>query len=322
MSNIKGKAGKGTLAIFLLAAVAALVIAVLTTTISVSAQSDDPDWQQPPTGLTVSAGDEAGKLDITWDANSQATKTLSSYRVAWAPDGEDFRSWTDADWNAFPTTNRLTVTGLSAGETYKVRVRARYDDNKKSRWSGAATGQSGAAPDPTPNSAATRQPVITGTAQARSGPSVTIQTSQTQAHEGGLATFTLKRTGGSYTNSLTVQVKTWETNHLLPDNATEQFHDVTFGRRDNVATLEVLVYKDQLVDTGAPELKAQVQAPSDSSYTVGTPDTAAVGVIHVGYSLPAGVTNIGITVDDPEINEGGSVTFTVTRSGETTQPSP
>ena len=46
MSNIRGKAGKGTLAIFLLAAVAALVIAVLTTTISVSAQSQDPDW--PP----------------------------------------------------------------------------------------------------------------------------------------------------------------------------------------------------------------------------------------------------------------------------------
>ena len=161
---------------------------------------------------------------------------------------------------------------------------------------------------------------LTSHAQGPNPVYVSIQTSQTEAHEGGLATFTLKRTGGSYTNSLTVQVKTWETNHLLPDNATEQFHDVTFGRRYNVATLEVLVYKDQEVDVGAPELKAQVQAPSDSSYTVGTPDTAAVGVIHVGYSLPAGVTNIGITVDDPEINEGGSVTFTVTRSGETTQP--
>ena len=33
---------------------------------------------------------------------------------------------------------------------------------------------------------------------------VSIQTSQTQVHEGGLAAFTLKRTGGSYTNSLTV----------------------------------------------------------------------------------------------------------------------
>ena len=115
-------------------------------------------------------------------------------------------------------------------------------------------------------------------------------------------------------------MKTWETNHLLPNNATEQFHDVTFPARDKVATLEVLVYKDQLVDAGAPELKAQVQAPSDSSYTVGTPDTAAVGVIHVAYPLPAGVTNIGITVYDPQIDEGTSVTFTVTRSGVTTQP--
>ena len=82
MSNIKGKAGRGALAISSLAAVAALVIAALTTAISVSAQSQDPDWRQAPAGLTVSAGDEAGKLDIAWDAHSQATKTLSDYRVA------------------------------------------------------------------------------------------------------------------------------------------------------------------------------------------------------------------------------------------------
>ena len=164
MSHIKGKARKGTLALFSLVAVAALVIAVLTSTISVSAQSQDRDWRQSPTGLTVSAGDEAGELDITWDAHSQATKTLSDYRVAWTPDGADFKAPGETDWNAFPTTNRLTVTGLTAGETYKVKVRARYDDNKKSRWSVVVTGQSGAAP---PNSAATGQPVITGTAQVR-----------------------------------------------------------------------------------------------------------------------------------------------------------
>ena len=100
------------------------------------------------------------------------------------------------------------------------------------------------------------------TSHAQANPTyVSIHTVQTAVHEGGLATFTLKRTGGSYNNSLTVRVKTWETNHLLPNNATEQFHDVTFPARDKVATLEVLVYKDQLVDAGAPELKAQVQAP-------------------------------------------------------------
>ena len=163
MSNIKGKARKGTLAIFSLAAVAALVIAALTTTITVSAQSADPDWRLAPTGLTVLAGDEAGELDITWDANSQATKTLSDYRVTWTPDGADFKAPGETNWNAYPTSNQLTATGLDAGETYQVKVRARYDDSKKSRWSVVVTGQSGAAP----NSAATGQPVITGTAQVR-----------------------------------------------------------------------------------------------------------------------------------------------------------
>ena len=163
MPNMNAITPRGTLAIFTMVAVAALVIAALTTTITVSAQSADPDWRLEPTGLTVLAGDEAGELDITWNAHSQATKTLSDYRVTWTPDGADFKAPGETNWNAFPTTNRLTVTGLDAGETYQVKVRARYDDSKKSRWSVVVTGQSGAAP----NSAATGQPVITGTAQVR-----------------------------------------------------------------------------------------------------------------------------------------------------------
>ena len=55
----------------------------------------------------------------------------------------------------------MTVTGLDAGETYKVRVRARYDDNRKSSWSDVVTGQAGI----TPNSPATSQPTISGTAE-------------------------------------------------------------------------------------------------------------------------------------------------------------
>ena len=163
MSNIKGRVRKGTLAIFSLAAVAALVIAVLTTTITVSAQSADPDWRLAPTGLTVSAGDEAGELDITWDANSQDTKTLSDYRVTWTPDGQAFKTADETDWSAYPTSNQLTATGLDAGATYNVRVRARYYDGKRSRWSDAVTGQT-AVPA---NSPATGQPIITGTAQVR-----------------------------------------------------------------------------------------------------------------------------------------------------------
>ena len=105
-----------------------------------------PDWKVAPTGLNVAAGDEAGELDLTWDAHAQTTKTLSDYRVTWTPDGEAFRPNSETDWYAYPTTNQVTVTDLEARETYKVRVRARYDDGRKSSWSDVVTGQAAEAP--------------------------------------------------------------------------------------------------------------------------------------------------------------------------------
>ena len=111
------------------------------------------------------------QLDLTWDPHPQTTKTLSDYRVTWTPDGEDFKTNDQTDWYAYPTTNQVNVTGLAAGQTYKVRVRARYDDNKKSKWSDVQTGQTGV----TPNSPATGQPTITGTAEV--GETLTAGTS-------------------------------------------------------------------------------------------------------------------------------------------------
>ena len=140
------------------AAMAAVVILAFAMVMTVSAQSDDPDWKVAPTGLVVAAGDAAGELDLTWDAHPQTTKTLSDYRVTWTPDGEDFKNNDQTDWYAYPTTNQVTVTDLDAGETYKVRVRARYDDNKKSSWSQVQNGEAApeaaepadSEPDPTP----------------------------------------------------------------------------------------------------------------------------------------------------------------------------
>ena len=146
-----------------LALITVAVMLAFAAAMTVSAQSNDPDWRQAPTGLSVTAGDEAGKLDINWDTSSQDTKTLSDYRVTWKPDGEVFKHWGDPDWNAFPSTNELTLTGLNAGATYQVKVRARYDDNKRSKWSAVVTAQSAV----TPNAAATGQPIINGTAQVR-----------------------------------------------------------------------------------------------------------------------------------------------------------
>ena len=163
MSTIKASTPTGIFAIFSLIAVAALAAALLTIPMQVSAQSDDRDWKQSPTGLNVTAGDAAGELDITWDAHPQTSKTLSDYRVTWTPDGEDFKTNDQTEWYAYPTTNQVSVTGLDAGETYKVRVRARYDNNKKSRWSDVVSGQTGV----TTNTPATGQPTIAGTVEVR-----------------------------------------------------------------------------------------------------------------------------------------------------------
>ena len=146
------------LATRIFAAITAVIILAFVAVMTVSAQSDDPDWKTAPTGLTVTAGDAAGELGLTWDPHPQTTKTLSDYRVTWTPDGEDFKTNDQTDWYAYPTTNQVTVTGLDVGETYKVRVRARYDDNKKSRWSQVQNGEAApeaaepadSEPDPTP----------------------------------------------------------------------------------------------------------------------------------------------------------------------------
>ena len=54
-------------AILTIAVLAILTVAAImafAAVMTVSAQSDDPDWKLAPTGLTVTAGDAAGELDI------------------------------------------------------------------------------------------------------------------------------------------------------------------------------------------------------------------------------------------------------------------
>ena len=65
-----------------------------------------------------------GELSVVWDAPGEPAR---DYRVSWAKVGEAFRTWTDLDYNAFPTAASLTISGLDGGSRYKVMVRARYD---------------------------------------------------------------------------------------------------------------------------------------------------------------------------------------------------
>ena len=114
--------------------------------------------------MTVSAQTEPTERPT--DLTATAKSTMTPVSLTWTPPRTSRTDQTD--WYAYPTTNQVTVTGLDAGATYKVRVRTRYDDNKKSSWSDVVTGQAGAPTDITPtNNPATGQPTITGNARVR-----------------------------------------------------------------------------------------------------------------------------------------------------------
>ena len=157
MNELKLKARNAWFAALAMTAIAAIL--AFTAVMTVSAQSDDPDWRLPVTGLTAVAGDDPGEMIISWDAHTQTTKTFLNYRVAWTPEGKRFKSADRTNWNVYTTSNQHTVIGLDAGTTYQVKVRTRYEGRQGSRWTDVLTGQSAV----TPNTPATGQPTIAGT---------------------------------------------------------------------------------------------------------------------------------------------------------------
>ena len=125
-----------------------MALTMLVTGITASAENGNPQ-KAPVTGLSASTGSGPGEIDVAWDAHPEGAL---EYRVAWAPSGEGFRGPGNTDWNAFPADTSLTITGLEEGAGHKVKVRARFQSNPKSRWSEVVTATAAQAPqsDPPP----------------------------------------------------------------------------------------------------------------------------------------------------------------------------
>ena len=93
------------------------------------------------TNLRLSSG-APGELTITWDAPSD---TPADYRVAWSRADLSWLSWNASDethrGSSYPggADTSLTLTGLTGGETYKARMRSRYNPGTSDGWSGPWT---------------------------------------------------------------------------------------------------------------------------------------------------------------------------------------
>ena len=132
-------------------------------------------------GRIILNSTQPGTIDAGWEAPNEAPV---DYRIYWAKVGEPFPIWTDLSGNAFPADMSHTITGLEEGETYKVKVRARYGGTAGD-WSGEVTiTVAGTAP----NAPATGSPAISGTAQV--GQTLTADTSGI-TDENGMTNSTL-----------------------------------------------------------------------------------------------------------------------------------
>ena len=119
----------------ILATIVVAVMAAAALTWWPEATSAQNNQRPAPTGIAVNA-DGPDTVNVSWTAHPDGAK---DYRVSWAPEGENFRTWTNNDWNAYPTGASHTITGLESDTTYRLRLRARFDGAPSSAWSSVLT---------------------------------------------------------------------------------------------------------------------------------------------------------------------------------------
>ena len=94
-----------------------------TATIAVTIGVTQPAQTNRLIGMVAMASNNSGEIRLSWSVPSEAPV---DYRVMFAPVGESYKTWSDSSGNAFPTSPSATLTGLQAGQRYKLKIRARY----------------------------------------------------------------------------------------------------------------------------------------------------------------------------------------------------
>ena len=161
-----------------------------------------------------------------------------------------------------------------------------------------------------------RETVIRGNDSGASDGKVFLGTGTTTAVEGGEVVFTLTREDGPVSQDLTVRVETWEPNRIVGfgNNPSSQNHWLTFEPWEDSISFSVYPYVDRVAEAGADQLKAEIKNVGGARYTVGNPYTATVNI----DDPPTDAVPVTLSASTNSINEGGSATFTLTRTGTTT----
>ena len=296
--------------------------------------TDDADNQESPTSLateavaatvptapqslTVTSGSQIQELDVAWQApSSNGGSAVVGYKVQWK---ESADSWdTAADVSvATETGTTHTITGLTGGVEYAVRVIATNDVGDGPASSEAAGTPAGGVSEQTTeteNSAPTGLPTISGTPQVDQ--TLTADTSPID-DEDGLTNVSYRyqwisddtdiegATSSTYTLVFADQGKTIKVKVSFTDDA------------DNAETLtsvatETVAAKPNTAPTGLPTVSGTPQAGQTL-----TADTSAIadgdGLTNVSYTYQwiAGGSDIaGAT--------GSTHTLTASEQGQTIQ---
>ena len=235
------------------------------------------DVLEPPAAPAAPTVEAAGpdRLAVSWTAPDNAGRpVVTEYDLQYRVSGE--RDFTDGPQDVPATGTSATITGLSAGTTYQVQVRAGSDEGNGA-WSAPGNGATEALP------------VVT-IAAAAGGESVT---------EGADAQFTLSRTGTPGA-ALAVAVSVTEKGAFLDGTPPET---VTFAMGATTTTLTVATAADYDLENDG-SVTAEVRPGAD--YTAGMPATATVAVLDDEVAV-----DVAVTLAE-SVAENAALTFTLT----------
>jgi hypothetical protein len=88
-----------------------------------------------PGNVVATVGDDAGEVDLSWNAVPRARVYVVQYRAHEQPD-----AWAQV---AIATVSKAAVTGLSSGKKYAFRVQAHGPREVISAWSDEAVCNAG-----------------------------------------------------------------------------------------------------------------------------------------------------------------------------------